>query len=284
MQLLSGKRRLILAIGLIALLVGAGATAAAVALASGGAVSSSGPEAFVSTTSSAAEPISASSALSQVKASMAGSDVASAQIGAPPSDMPSSATSAAVPALYVTVKIPSLENGDTVEPFWEADLLQGAVVELAGSSASLKNDIGYVGFSGQLPDGTVIPNLGGGMGDIARGEQFAGSNDSDAAVRNAIDQAAAAHGFTVDSVSVFHVNGTAPAVVLTAPDISSVAANYQTLTDDLFGATPRYQGYYLEIRGAGGRPYVRRSVSFVTGSGRFWVDPSLDGTGTLPPH
>jgi hypothetical protein len=146
------------------------------------AASRSRPMTFVPSTSPPAAPLAPRAALRAVAASMAGSQIASARIGTPPSGAPSSSSKSAVPALYVTAKIPSLSNGEDVEPLWEADVLEGAVVELAGSSKSLENDVGWVRFSGRLPDGTFVPNVGGGMGDVARGQQFAGARDGYATI------------------------------------------------------------------------------------------------------
>ena len=278
--------------GVAALAAGGGAAAA---MAGGlGATSattgSTGPMAFVSTTTSATQPLPAASAVDQAAAAMATadvvssqatvpSDIVSAQAGSPPADAQPLPGSPALPALYITVKIPSLENGEAVEPLWEADLLEGAAVELAGSSASLEADVGYIYFDGKLPHGTVIPDIGGGMGDIARGQQFAGSQDSDLTIEDSIDSTVAAYGLTLDNLTIYHVLGTAPAVIVTEPDITKIASSYGSLVDDLFGSPPRYQGYYLEIRGPDGSPYIRRSVSFVTGAGRLWRDPSMDGAG-----
>jgi hypothetical protein len=78
-------------------------------------------------------------------------------------------------------------------------------------------------------------------------------------------------------VTIFHAWDAAPAVVLTASDIAIVAAKFQSLEDALFGSRPRYEGYYLEIRRENGRPLVRRSVSYLTGAGRVWIDPSFHG-------
>jgi hypothetical protein len=178
--------------------------------------------------------------------------------------------------LYVRVRIPSGTKGaGGTEAVWQAQLLVGAVVELAGSSRSLQSDIGYIQFSGQRPDGTVIRDLGGGMGYVARGQHFAGLNDTTVAIRKSVEAGASALGLTVDEVTVFRALGAAPAVVLTAPDIRAAAANLSLLEEKLFGSTPRYEGYYLEIRGKDGKPGVFRSVSYLTGAGALWIDPSL---------
>jgi len=271
---------------MIAGLIGGG-VAVALAVDSGGApssggyaVSPGGPIAFVSTVSSS-PPIAASAALHRVVDSLKRSDIVSARIDMSAGHGVPSVENAAVPALYVRVKIPGTKGADMMEALWQAELLTGAVVQLAGSHRSLQNDVGYIYFSGQFPDGKVFPGgLGGAMGYIARGQQFAGSNDTDAEIRDSIDRRASALGLTVDNVTIFRALGAAPAVVLTAPDIRAAAANYESLAEKLFGSTPRYEGYYLEIRGKDGKPYVWRSISYLTGVGSTWIDPSIGGQGT----
>lgn len=78
-------------------------------------------------------------------------------------------------------------------------------------------------------------------------------------------------------MTVLHTQpfGAAPAEVFSAPNPSAVRAKYGSLVAALFGSTRRYQGYYIEIRGSNQKPYIRRSVSFVTGSGRLWESQSL---------
>ena len=289
MRNLPRARKRLLGLGLVAVLIGAGA-AVAVAVAGGRSTSlsfptktgagASKPYAWVSTSSSLPPPTAAAVALSRVVASLKGrrvrSVLVSARLGTPPPYARSAADAhAAVSALYVTVKI-SGKSGGALEPLWEADLLEGAIAELAGKSRSLGSAVGYADFSGQLPGGKVIPDLDeGGLGSIARGQQFAGAHESGAAIRHSVERVASAFGLSVDSVTVFRALGAAPAVVLTAPDISTVASKFGSLENAFFGSRPRYEGYYLEIRGENGKTYIRRSASYLTGSFQLWTDPSL---------
>ena len=185
-----------------------------------------------------------------------------------------------MPSLHVRVKIPR-PGVDTMEPLWQVDLLTGALVELAGSHRALQSDIGTIDVSAQVPNGKVFPNLGGGMGGVARGQHFAGADDTDAEVRNYIERRASSLGLRVDSVTVFRALGAAPAVVLTAPHIRSTAANLGTVEERLFGegSTPRYEGFFLEIRGTDGTPHVWRSVSYLTGVGSLSIDRAIGGCG-----
>jgi len=283
MHSLSRPRRSLL-FGLLAVVIGLGAAAAVfVARGEGGMGADSrrgSPIAWVSTVTSP-PPIAASVALRRVIASLKGGrvrgDIVSARIGkTPPPDMPSLAR-AAVPSLSVRVKIPSARPGYATEALWQAYLLVGAVVELAGSHRSLQSDIGSIDFSAQSPDGRVYPNLGGAMGYVARGQRFAGAHNTDAQIRESIERRAVALGLTVDSVTVFRALGAAPAVVLTAPNVRVAAASYESWAERLFGSTPLYEGYYLEIRGKDGKPHVWRFASYLTASGGGFVDPAVSG-------
>lgn len=242
------------------------------------------PLAYVPTTEGTADasPESPSSAVAQALSAMADTDIVSASTGRPPADVPTRNPPPAVPGLYVTVSVPDLQNADAMEPLWEADLLEGAVVEEAGSSSSLARDIGYVQIDADLPDGKTIPNAGGAQGNIARGQVFAGATDSDSQVATAVADVATTYGLTVTSLKIFHELGDAPALVLTTPNFAAVAPQYNSLVNSLFGSSPRYQAWYLEIRGSDGTPDLRSSASFVTGTSRFWVNPSVDGASDFP--
>ena len=76
---------------------------------------------------------------------------------------------------------------------------------------------------------------------------------------------------------VFHALGAAPAVVLTAPNGRAAVAHYHVWEEKLFGSPPRYEGYYYEIRGRDGKPYVEGSESFLTAVSQQWINPSFGG-------
>lgn len=275
-----------------------------------GAATPPNPAVWVPSVSSPS-PISPSSALARVVASLKvrvvtavkgrqivarreRTDLVSARIGTLPLwAKHTAAAHAEVPALYVTEKIASEKNGDDVEPTWEADLLAGAVAELAGKSGSLGKGVGYAEYAGRLPDGKVVPAIGGGgMGDIARGQQFAGAHEADTAITKSVEQVALRFGLSVNSVMIFRAWGAAPAVVLTAPDARTardiLTTKGQSLLAALFGTqdplprqgppfVPRYEGYYLEIRNEHGTPFVRQSQSWLTGTSGSWSGPVLTG-------
>jgi type IV secretory pathway VirB2 component (pilin) len=223
----------------------------------------------------ASSPMAPNAALQRVLHSLKG-DPGNAIVSARIAKHGPPGTKLAVPALSVRAKIPSGHDGESTEALWQANLLTGAVVELAGSSPWLEDDIGYINYTAQVPNGKVVRDLGGGMGaDAARGQRFAGSNDTAAEVRDYIERHASRLGLTVDSVTVFHALGAAPAVVLTVPSVQKAIANGGAWQDELFGSPPRYEGYYLELRRKTGKPFARRGYSFLTGDGLLWIDPSL---------
>jgi len=168
-------------------------------------------------------------------------------------------------------------GGPTTEALWQAELLVGALAELAGSHRSLQRDIGTIDVSAQLPDGKVFPDVGGSIGGVARGQHFAGATYTDAEVRHSVERRASALGLTVDSVAVFRALGAAPAVVVTAPNIRAATTNHDLLENKLFGSTPLYEGYFLEIRGKDGKPHVWRGFSALTATGLIWIDRAPPG-------
>lgn len=294
MRNLPWARSKVLGLGLVAVVIAAGA-AVVVAVAGGGSAPSMptkpgviGSFAYVPTASSP-PPIAPSAALRRVVASLKTdvvfsfrygrvvasgrelSDLVSARIGKPPRWARSvHAPRAAVPALYVTERIRSEKNGGTVEAEWEADLLLGAISELTTKSRTLENGVGYMGISGQLPNGTVTDLGSDGIGKVKRGQQFARANDTDTAIKNSVERVASKFGLSVESVTIFRALGAAPAVVLTAP-ITSAAWKSPSLLTELFGARrPRYQAYYIEVRGEDGKAFVRRAASFRTGGSAGW--------------
>jgi hypothetical protein len=186
----------------------------------------------------------------------------------PPSTRRSASVQPTIRDLHVTEKIPGYKNGGDLESLWEADLLTGAVVELAGKTKSLQADVGTVEYNAQLPDGKVDRDIDGGVGYVARGQQFAGANDTATAIRERVERVAARFGFSVDSVAIFHALGVAPAVVMTAPNASTAVSRGRSLLDALVGLRPRYEGYYLELRDRHGKVASISSESYFTGTGR----------------
>ncbi|HTZ05541.1 MAG TPA: hypothetical protein VMB53_07275 [Gaiellaceae bacterium] len=185
--------------------------------------------------------------------------------------------SSASPWLYVTVPVPSMSGGADIRPFWRADLLEGAIAELSSRTSDLRDAVLGSTFSAELPDGTLVSDATGGMGDVSSGQVFASGTESDAFIRSQLVATLTAYGVTPVDIQIVHVIGASPAVVVRTADISATAPRVGQLIDDLFGTTPKFEGYYLELQGPNGTPFVRVSASFRTGAGRLWIDPSWDG-------
>lgn len=246
----------------IAAVVGA-AVAASVAI--GGGDNKTKPIAYAPLGSSSA-PQPPAAALSQVLASSGTDAIVTARVGAPPSDVAKT-----TPWFYATVKAQGTASGLDVEPLWQADLVQGAVAELAGASDDLADDIGGSTLTLALPDGSSVDEGVGGMGDIARGQVFGRTPPGQ--VKAEVARAVRNAGLTPLTVRVMTPLGPAPLVIAEANDPARAAANYVATVRAVFGDPPQYEGYYLELRDTSGTAFIRGSAAFRTGAGRFWVAP-----------
>jgi hypothetical protein len=155
---------------------------------------------------------------------------------------------------------------------WEADIIVGALADALAQTA--RPGISGATIEGSLPDNTIIPDLGGGMGDIVPGQEFLDS--SDASMKQDLAELLAAAGLTPVSVDVLRADQPAPAVVAeTAHPREAAAAAAQTIRS-LFGqAPPKYEGYYFELRDTSGQRLFTTSAAFRSGVGRLWVSPSI---------
>jgi hypothetical protein len=172
--------------------------------------------------------------------------------------------------LHFVVAVPSREVG-TDRAQWEADLIEGAIADALASSGTT---VGGSTIDWRLPDGTILPNQGGGMGDIVPGQTF--SNASDASITATLKKGLADNGLIPTSIAILHADQAAPAVIAVTSDPRAAAAAASSTIRALFGQNPPfYEGYYFEVRDLSGKPLFIQSASFRSGSGRQWVDPSL---------
>ncbi len=216
-------------------------------------------------------PVSFAEAVQQAYANMPGSSVQSITVGQPPAGPPATQR-AGMPWIYAKVSIPAATGAGWTEPLWQADLIEGAAVERAGVNADAYNDLGGATFDGVLPDGTVVSNIGGGIGDVARGQVF--STASDESIRTAITSAAQSLGLTVVSVTIFHALDPAPAVVVRSSDLAADGPKVQSIINTLFGQPPTYEGFYFELESPSGADVYETSAAYRTGGGHEWVDPA----------
>jgi hypothetical protein len=236
------------------------------------------PIAFAPVTADRPAPIPPAAALRQARIRMPGGAVTRISVGHAPAGPPS-VERVALPWIYATVKVPSLRFGLDVEPLWEADLLEGATVERSGVFPDAHDDLGGATFVALLPGGRVVQDEGAGIGDVALGQRFAAGSDS--RIVSSLHAVLAGAGLRVAWIRVLHPLGPAPAVSAVATNPDRVARGYSTLVKALFGAPPRYEGYYIELKDARGNPIVRASASFRTGAGRCWVAPRYVAVTTL---
>jgi len=229
------------------------------------------PVEFTPARAPGADSVDPEGALASVMGHADASDVLAAAIGSPPSGW----ARANLPWLHFTVRVPAMKEGLDIEPQWQADLIEGAVADLSGANADQAQNLGGSVVSAQLPDGTVVSDIGGGIGDVVHGQAFSSAND--ATLRAYVGQVLAEYGLDAVEVSTVRAFGVAPSVVAIAHDVSAFAPQYKGFVDSLVGSPPVYEGYYVEIRDPAGNPVLRASAAFRTGAGRLWIDPRNDG-------
>ena len=224
--------------------------------------------------------------LDDIVANVGGNTIASAKLGGPPPDLqPSEDPNAPHPKgwdagrwLYLLVDAPDNSPAGTTKPIWIANLVVGALRD-----ELFKNQNAPVissRISVQLPDGTILRNIGGGVGDVELGQVFSSASDSD--IRNSINAAASTAGYTVDSIDIMHADQPAPAVVLVTDDPSAAATDPDSLLTAIFGPPGTYEGEYLEVRGPDGTVALIQGSSFRTGVGQRWVNQAFGGNNGGP--
>lgn len=220
------------------------------------------------TSSASARSGDLNSALSQALKNMNGSSILDASLG----DAPAGANSRGLPWLRVEVALPALREGLDIRPQWDADLLEGAVLDSAGTATQQRETLGGSTFDGRLPDGRLIADIGGGLGDVVQGQTF--DPVDDASISDRVAAVLESYGLREAVLEIEHPLGAAPMVVATTSDPSAILGKMNGLLGDLFGQPPTFEGYYLEIRDGSGKAVLRTSAAFRTGAGRLWVDPS----------
>lgn len=180
--------------------------------------------------------------------------------------------------LNFTVPVPGTGTGpQVIREAWEADVIQGAIAD--SFTARGLTSVSGSRITGELSNGSTV-DLGGGMGDVAAGQNF--SSDSDAIIEQNLRAVLAASALTPVSIDVLHAAEPAPAVVAQTSDPASAAAAANSTIQQAFGQNPpRYEGYYFEIQDKQGNPVLIQSASFRTGSGRQWVNPQYASDSSL---
>ena len=220
----------------------------------------------ISRTASPAEIVSA------VHARYGGRGVVSASIGRRPST-----NSRPGIWLHFQTAVGAVDQA-AIRPQWEADLIEGAVADALAATDG--EHVAGSTIDWLLPDGRVLPNMGGGMGDVVPGQMF--SDLAAGAIKLTLKQRLAQAGLEPTSIEVLHADQPAPAVVATTNDPRSAARAAASTIRLLFGQDPPiFEGYYFEVRDRSGAPVFIQSAAFRSGAGRLWVRPSVEDVSTL---
>jgi hypothetical protein len=226
--------------------------------------------------------------LQSIVARVNSGNVVATKLGGPPpglreTDAPNVPNSAAFDNslwLRATVRAAALTPEATTKPIWLGNLITGALRDemFAAGQTPLYSSL----ISVALPDGSVAADVGGGVGAIQPGQIF--SAESDATILGKINSAAAAAGFQIASVSIYHADQPAPAAVVTTTAPGAAAANPDAVLTAIFGPPGTYEGEYLEVRAADGALVFVQGSSFRTGVGQRWVDPAYETSGGSQPQ
>lgn len=174
--------------------------------------------------------------------------------------------------LYTTVA-GGANQPESVEPIWEANLVAGALRDEL-RLMNIKGDLIASNVSVRLPDGTVMKNVAGGMGEVAFGQSF--FNASAGPIQAAIRTSAADLGLHIVSIHVLRPLQSAPAVVVSTNEPSKAVKEIDSIIRKLFGGPAEYEGQYLEIRDSSETAVLVQASSFRTGVGMRWIAKELD--------
>lgn len=205
-------------------------------------------------------------------------------VGGPPAGWsptePGSPARAAPSGLWIDGTVPVQGLGaPAVRPVWEANLVIAALRDELHAAGASDNVIGSQ-ISGELPNGQIVPNIGGGIGNIVFGQAFSGATPAQA--ESAIRRNAAALKLRIISLDVLKPLQVAPAVVASTRDVAGVLSNPDQVINALFGGIATYEGEYLELRDASGSPFFIQASTFRTGVGQRWYRRDVDPHMALP--
>lgn len=179
--------------------------------------------------------------------------------------------------LHFVVAAPA-QDERVARPEWEADLVEGAVADAL--EASTGQTVADSRIDLRLPDGTIVQDASGGMGDIAPGQNFTDAPDN--SIEENLSSELSRQGLSPVSIDVLHADQPAPVVIATTPDARKAAQHANELIAALFGTNPpKYEGYYLEIRDAKAIPVLIEAAAFRSGSGRLWIRPDVEDVASV---
>jgi hypothetical protein len=197
------------------------------------------------------------------------SEILSSQVESPPAPHNAQGT-----WLHFVVSAPANDER-SIHAQWETDLVAGALADAIAYFHKAAPVTGTT-IDIRLPNGTVLPRQGGGMGDIAPGQNF--SHASDTAIENTINKQLLDHGLKPLRLSVDRVDQPAPDIVVQTENVDATAKAAQAIVSELFlgkDRDPLYEGYYFEVRDAANQPVFIQASSFRDGSGTLWFTPAV---------
>jgi hypothetical protein len=180
--------------------------------------------------------------------------------------------------LYTTVNAKSGKGPDVARSVWEGDLVAGALRDEL-HLAHVHGDLIASNVSVLLPNGTLFPNLGGGLGTVAFAQSFSSPNDAE--LKASLRKAATDLNLQVLDVGVLHPLQSAPALVVQASEPTRFVEQEGLILERLFQPAARYEGTYLEARDSAGDPFFIQASAFRTGVGQRWIRPDLNPRRTV---
>jgi hypothetical protein len=180
--------------------------------------------------------------------------------------------------LHFTVAVPATDQR-TGRAGWEADLITGAAAE-AFAGPRIGGRISGTTVDGKLPSGEIVPNIDGGMGNIADGQVYSDAVDS--AIEQELKAGIFDSNLTPIEIDILHADQSAPAVVARTDDPKAAATNAADTIERLFGRRPpRYEGYYFEVIDAEGKTVFISTAAFRSGAGGLWLSPAVEDVSSL---
>ena len=164
-----------------------------------------------------------------------------------------------------TVRAPC-ECGRADRGLWQAELVAGALRDALRANGFYL--IGQ-GTRLQVQGGKGGSTSGGCCGNIVYDQQFPTPPAREIASK--IRAAAKGTGLRIQSVQIERVDQPAPMVVATTRTPKAIVERSGSLGAVLFGRTPSYEGYYLEVRTPHGPPFLILSTSLRSGVGTTWA-------------
>ena len=126
----------------------------------------------------------------------------------------------------------------------------------------------------RLPDGTIVPNASGGIGNIDYEQDF--PSPPAASVASFVRTAAMRAGLDIVSVDVLQPEQPAPELRVKTRDPAGFVANATPIAYRIFGNPPNYEGYYLRVDDEAGAPVFIQATDFRIGAGHEWIRPDID--------